>query len=187
MLSDKYSRSNLLADKQLRTAAQLEYFEESHKFCGFCGAEMKASDRGSRKCTRCNKQVWPRIQPAVITLVTRGEEILLVHAHTLKKGLFGLVAGFVEVGENIEEAVSREIFEETGIIVRNIKYFGSQSWPFPTNLMIGFTAEYASGEIRIQPEEISTAGWFKKNSLPQIPPKDSIARQLIDSFLQKCD
>lgn len=181
----KYDRPTLLANKDIRRTAELEYFEESHQFCGFCGAPMKAAGANSRICTKCGKQIWPRIQPAIITLVSRGEEFLLVHAHTLRSGIYGLVAGFVEVAENLEEAVQRELMEETGIKVKNIKYFGSQAWPFPTNLMIGFTADYESGEIVLQEEEIADGGWFSKDNLPQIPSKDSIARQLIDDFLAK--
>jgi len=187
MSNHKYDRPTLLANKEIRRAAELEYFEESHQFCGFCGAPMEPAAENSRICTQCGKQIWPRIQPAVITLVRKGEEFLLVHAYTLRPGIFGLVAGFVEVSENLEEAVQRELMEETGIKVKNIKYFGSQSWPFPTNLMIGFTADYESGEIRLQEEEIADGGWFSKDNLPHIPSKDSIARQLIDNFLASLD
>ena len=183
MISQKHDRQTLLADKNIRRAAELDYFEESHQFCGFCGGKMKAAEANSRICTECGKQIWPRIQPAVITLVSKGEEFLLVHAHTLRPNVFGLVAGFVEVAENLEEAVRREIMEETGISVKNLKYFASQSWPFPTNLMIGFTAEYAGGEIKGQAEEIADGGWFSRDNVPQIPSKDSIARHLIDNFL----
>lgn len=179
----KYDRPTLLANKEIRRAAELEYFEESHQFCGFCGAPMVAAEGNSRICTKCGKQIWPRIQPAVITLVRRGEEMLLVHAHTLRANIYGLVAGFVEVAEDLEEAVQRELMEETGIKVKNIRYFGSQAWPFPTNLMIGFTADYESGEIVLQEEEIADGGWFSKDNLPNIPSKDSIARKLIDNFL----
>lgn len=180
---EQYDRPTLLAHKDIRRKAELEYFEESHQYCGFCGAPMEQCADNSRKCTKCGKQLWPRLQPAVITLVTRGNEMLLVHAHTLRHNVYGLVAGFVEVAENLEEAVQREIMEETGIKVKNIKYFGSQSWPFPTNLMIGFTADYESGELRLQEEEIADGGWFTPDNLPEIPSKDSIARQLIDNFL----
>lgn len=185
MEKPKYDRPTLLANKDIRRQAELEYFEESHQFCGFCGAPMVAAEGNSRICTSCGKQIWPRIQPAVITLVNRGEEFLLVHAHTLRSGVYGLVAGFVEVAETLEEAVQREIMEETGIKVKNLKYFGSQAWPFPTNLMVGFTAEYESGEIKLQEEEIADGGWYSADNLPQIPSKDSIARQLIDNFLAK--
>ena len=182
---NRYDRPTLLGNKDIRRTAELEHFEQSHQFCGFCGGPMVASEHNSRSCTKCGRQLWPRLQPAVITLVSKGDEILLVHAHTLRPGLFGLVAGFVEVSENLEEAVEREIMEETGIKVKNIKYFGSQSWPFPTNIMIGFTAEYAGGEICLQKDEIAEGGWFSIDNLPQIPQKDSIARHLIDDFLAK--
>ncbi|MCF0202216.1 MAG: NAD(+) diphosphatase [Bacteroidaceae bacterium] len=181
----KYDRPTLLAHKDKRVESEMDYFAESHRYCGFCGGKMRQAAANSRICTSCGTEIWPRIQPAIITLVSRGEEMLLVHAHTLRHNVYGLVAGFVEVGENLEEAVEREIMEETGIRVKNLKYFASQSWPFPSNLMIGFTADYDSGELRLQPEEIADGGWFTKDNLPDIPSPDSIARKLIDSHLKK--
>lgn len=116
-------------------------------------------------------------------LVSRGEELLLARAHRFPARMYSVLAGFVEPGESLEETVVREVREEAGIEVKDICYFGSQSWPFPNSLMIGFTASYASGEIKIEPQELTDAAWFNKHNLPQLPPKLSIARKLIDWFV----
>lgn len=116
-------------------------------------------------------------------LISRGEEILLARAPRLPAGMYALIAGFVEPGESLEETVVREVREEVGIEVKDIRYFGSQPWPFPNSLMIGFTATYATGEIVIEPEELSDAAWFSKHNLPLLPSKASIARKLIDWFI----
>jgi NAD+ diphosphatase len=129
--------------------------------------------------------VFPRISPAVIVLIERGDHVLLARASHFPEGMHSVVAGFVEPGESLEETVSREIEEETGILVEDVRYFGSQPWPFPDSLMIGFTARYASGEIRIDGKEIVDAGWFSVDDLPEIPGKVSIARKLIDWFIEK--
>lgn len=120
---------------------------------------------------------------AVIVLIYKGDKILLVHSKTLKKNVFGLVAGFVEIGENIEEAVMREVEEETGLKIKNLRYKKSQPWPYPSVLMLGFFAEYSSGDIKLQEEEIEAGNWFRYNELPTIPDKASIARQLIDEWM----
>ena len=114
-----------------------------------------------------------------------GEAILLVHANNFRRPYYGLVAGFVETGESLEEAVRREVREETGLEIKDIQYFGSQPWPYPCGLMVGFTATYVSGEIHLQRSELSSGGWFSRNNLPAIPGKSSIARRLIDDWLQK--
>jgi NAD+ diphosphatase len=127
---------------------------------------------------------YPRLSPAVITAVLKDNKILLSHYAAFKGNMHTIIAGFVEPGETLEECIKREILEEVGIQVRNIKYFGSQPWPFPNSLMIGFTAEYESGEISVDRTEISEAGWYDVNSLPELPPKMSIAREIIDWFIQ---
>ena len=139
----------------------------------------------SKRCSQCGKEVWPQLATAVICLVQRGDEVLLVHARNFRGDFYGLVAGFVETGETLEEAVVREVREETGIEIRNLRYFASQPWPYPCGLMVGFTAEYASGELHLQRSELSRGGWFKRNALPQIPEKLSIARRLIDHWLEE--
>jgi NAD+ diphosphatase len=107
----------------------------------------------------------------------------LTRGHHFPDGFYGVLAGFVEAGESLEEAVTREIQEEVGLTVTDVRYFGSQPWPFPHQLMIGFTARWAAGEIRVDPQELADAAWFTRDSLPQIPPRMSIARRLIDAFL----
>jgi len=164
-------------------AAELIYWDANTKFCGCCGAPMKFHTEISKRCTNCGKEVWPQLATAVIVRVTRDEEVLLVHANNFRRPYYGLVAGFVETGETLEEAVRREVREETGIEITNIRYFGSQPWPFPCGLMVGFTAEYVSGDIRLQRSELSSGGWFTRDNMPPIPGKSSIARRLIDDWL----
>lgn len=118
--------------------AEILYWDKNTKFCGVCGAPMKLHTDISKRCTNCGKEVWPQLATAIIVLVRRGDSILLVHAHNLRGKYYGLVAGFVETGETLEECVRRELMEETGVTVKNIRYFGSQPWPYPCGLMIGF-------------------------------------------------
>ena len=139
----------------------------------------------SKRCENCGKEVWPQLATAVIVLIHRGDEVLLVRARNFRTEFYGLVAGFVETGETLEEAVEREALEETGIHIKNIRYFASQPWPYPCGLMVGFNADYAGGEIHLQRSEITKGGWFKKDSLPQIPEKLSIARMLLDHWLEQ--
>ena len=120
---------------------------------------------------------------AVIVLVSRGDEVLLVHAKNFRGDFYGLVAGFVETGETLEEAVCREVMEETGLTIKNLHYYGSQPWPYPCGLMVGFLAEYDNGDIHLQRSELSRGAWFNRHHLPQIPEKLSIARQIIDYWL----
>ena len=139
----------------------------------------------SKRCTECGKEVWPQLATAVIVLIHRGDEVLLVHAKNFKSDFYGLVAGFVETGETLEEAVRREVMEETGISIENITYFGSQPWPYPCGLMVGFNADFVSGELHLQRSELSRGNWFRYNNLPRIPQKLSIARKLIDAWLRQ--
>ncbi len=165
--------------------AELLYWDKNTKFCGVCGAPMKMHTAISKCCTSCGKEVWPQLATAVIVLVHRGEEVLLVHAKNFKSNFMGLVAGFVETGETLEEAVHREVKEETNLEITNLTYFGSQPWPYPCGLMVGFNADYVSGEIKLQTSELARGAWFTKDNLPTIPEKLSIARMLIDSWLEK--
>ena len=146
---------------------------------------MKMHTDISKRCTECGKEVWPQLATAIIVLVHRGDEVLLVHAKNFRSNFFGLVAGFVETGETLEEAVHREVMEETGLTIDNIRYFGSQPWPYPCGLMVGFEADYVSSEIKLQQEELAAGAWFTKDNLPTIPEKLSIARKLIDYWLEK--
>lgn len=165
-------------------ARQMLHWEQEHRFCGSCSAATSISDREmARVCPDCGALFFPRISPAVIVAVTNGDKILLAHNRNFRPGLYSTVAGFAEPAETLEETVAREVFEETGIIVKNIRYFGSQSWPFPHSLMIGFTAEYDSGEVTPDGVEIETASWFSVDQIPEIPSQGSISRQLIDTFI----
>ncbi len=150
-------------------AEQIVAWDRTHRFCGRCATptEPSAGDR-SRRCPACGLSVYPRIAPAVIVLVTRGahdEEALLAWGHQRPEPFFSTLAGFVEPGEDLETAVRREVREETGIEITGVRYFGSQPWPFPHQLMVGFLARYAAGEIRVQPEEIREARWFRPADL----------------------
>lgn len=156
------------------------------RFCGQCGEKVeRRTDMIGKECPQCGFISFPRISPAVIVLVQRGDRVLLARADRFKEDLYSVIAGFVEPGETLEDVVKREVKEETGIDVKDIRYFGSQPWPFPDSLMIGFTAEYAGGEITIDGEEIVDAKWFDTGNLPEIPGKISIARSLIDWFIEK--
>ena len=157
------------------------HWENSSRHCGYCGGTLGYMPaEWGKECQACNKQHYPRIHPCVIGLVIKGEELLLVRKPEWADGRYGLVAGFVDFGECLEEAMAREVLEETGIIIDNIRYLGSQCWPFPSQLMTGFVADYVSGEIKLQQEELDDGGWYKLDQLPIIPPQRSIARYLID-------
>lgn len=161
---------------------------KNNTFCGCCGGVMQVVAQPQEiavHCLACGNMVYPRISPAIIVAVIKKNKILLAHSNRFPPGLFSVIAGFVEPGETLENCVRRELQEEIGIEVNNIKYFGNQPWPFPDSLMIAFTAEYACGEITVDNNEIVTAGWFSADTLPDIPDKGSVARQLIDWFLKK--
>ncbi len=165
-------------------AAEILYWDATTKFCGVCGAPMKLHTDISKRCVNCGKEVWPSLAVAIIVAVTRnsGKELLMVQSKNFRGDYYGLVAGFVETAETLEECVRREVEEETGIRVDNIRYVASQSWPYPSGLMVGFTAEYVGGELAIQHSELKKGGWFTVDSLPPIPGKVSLARFLIDKW-----
>ncbi len=165
-------------------AIQIVDWDRDHQFCGRCGepTEDQAAER-SKKCPGCGLVAYPRLSPAVIVLVERGDEVLLARSPHFLAGVYSTLAGFVDPGETLEQAVAREIREEVAVEVDNVRYFGSQPWPFPNSLMIGFRADYAAGEIAIDGEEIEDAGWFRAGALPRIPSRMSIARALIEAFL----
>ena len=165
-------------------AQEIIFWDKNNRYCPVCGMPMKFHTAISKRCTGCGKEIWATVSTAIIVLVRKGEEILLVHARNFRGDYYGLVAGFVETGETLEECVQREVFEETGLRVQNIRYFGSQPWPYPCGLMVGFTADYASGEIKLQTSELSAGKFFTKENLPDIPGKMSMARMLIDSWLE---
>ncbi len=162
-------------------AVQLLEWRRNHKFCSHCGHETQIHPTEyTMVCPACRYHQYPRVQPCVITIITKGQdEVLLAKNAHNKSNMYGLIAGFVEVGETLEEAVQRETLEEVGLKLKNICYMSSQPWPFPSNLMIAFQAEYDSGEIKLQEEEISDAKFFKFDQLPEIPFKGSIAHAMI--------
>jgi len=166
-------------------AVQILLWDQTHRFCGRCGTPtVNAPAERAKLCPQCGLLNFPRLSPAVIMLVRRGDEFLLARNRAFAEGFFSVLAGFVEPGESLEEAVAREVHEEVDLHVDDIHYFGSQPWPFPHSLMIGFTASYTSGEIHPQADEIVEAAWFNRHGdLPLLPGKLSIARRLIDAFL----
>ncbi len=165
-------------------AKQIVGWQATHRFCGRCGSETEpVSGEMAKRCPVCGMVYYPRLSPAIIVLVRNGERLLLARSNGFPAGLYSVLAGFVEPGESIEEAVKREVREEVGIEVRNLRYFSSQPWPFPNSLMIGFTAEYAAGELQIDPREIEDAGWYEVGELPTLPPRFSIARTMIEEFI----
>ncbi|MBR2438557.1 MAG: NAD(+) diphosphatase [Lentisphaeria bacterium] len=165
-------------------AKELMFWRERRKFCGKCGHEMEDSGTDlARVCPNCRERYYPQIAPAVITAVLKEDKILLAHNRNFTSGVHSLIAGFVESGESLEQAVAREILEETSIKVKNIRYYSSQPWPFPNSLMLGFVAEYESGELTPDGTELETAGWFSADELPMLPDHGSIARKIIDDFI----
>ncbi|EXB81640.1 NAD(+) diphosphatase [Acinetobacter sp. 272263] len=173
-----WSRSQF---EQASRAVQLLEWRRNHKFCSHCGHETEVHPlEYAMICPTFRYRQYPRVQPCVITIITRGEdEILLAQSVRNKGKMYGLIAGFVEVGETLEDAVRRETLEEVGLHLKNIRYLASQPWPFPSNLMLAFHAEYESGDIKLQEEEISDARFFKFDELPEIPFKGSIAHSMI--------
>jgi NAD+ diphosphatase len=167
-------------------AIQILDWDRTHQFCGRCATPtVLSSNEYSRKCPNCGLTNYPRLSPAVIVLIQRDNQILLSRSPHFPPGMYSIQAGFVEPGESLEEAVHREIMEEVGVRLKNVRYFGSQPWPFPNSLMIGFTAEYAGGELTIDKTEIEEASWYTFDKLPTIPPRLSIARKLIDWYIKK--
>jgi NAD+ diphosphatase len=178
-----------LPDPLLALAArafQVVEWHQTHRHCGRCGTPTrdKAGER-AKECPACGYVAYPRVSPAMMALVTRGRDVLLARAHRFPPAMFSALAGFVEPGETIEDCLAREVREEVGVEVRDLRYFGSQSWAFPHSLMIAFTAEYAGGELRCEDAEIAEARWFSADALPVLPPSVSIARRLIDETARR--
>jgi NAD+ diphosphatase len=169
----------------LRAIHMIEW-DRTVRYCSQCGAEtFDKTGMHAKECSRCGFISFPRISPAVIVLVEREGKALLARGTRFTEVIYSVLAGFVDPGESLEDTVRREIEEEVGIRVKDIRYFGSQPWPFPDSLMIGFTAQYESGEINVDKTEIVDAGWFEPDHLPEIPGPISIARKLIDWFVEK--
>lgn len=165
-------------------AVQIVDWARTHKFCGRCGEPTgpNPNDR-SMTCSSCGLSAYPRLAPAIITLVTRDDEALLACGVNFRGPTYSALAGFVEAGETLEQAVAREVREEVSIEIENVRYVASQPWPFPHSLMLGFEADYHSGDIVCDPTEIVDAGWYRRDALPNIPPGISIARKLIDRWV----
>lgn len=166
-------------------AFQIMDWDRTHLFCGRCGAPMQAkSDERAKLCPACGLTSYPRVAPAIIVAVVRDDALLLARASRFPTDMYSVIAGFVDAGESLEECVHREVREEVGLEVRDLRYFSSQPWPFPHSLMVAFTARHAGGEIRIDGREIVDAGWYRAGSLPRIPERVSVARRLIDWFVE---
>ena len=161
-------------------AAQVLEWDRSHRYCGVCGTatDLAANER-ARRCPACGHTAYPRLSPAMMALVWREGELLLARAPHFTAGMYSALAGFVEAGESLEDCVVREVAEETGVQVADLRYYGSQSWPFPHSLMVAFTARWTGGAIVRQPDEIEDAQWFALDALPAIPPRFSISGHLI--------
>jgi NAD+ diphosphatase len=167
-------------------ATQLIDWQLTHQYCGRCGHQTQLHDRDfAMHCDQCGLNAYPRISPAVMVLVRRGTELLLARSPHFKPGVFSALAGFVEAGETLEECAKREVKEEVGIEIEHLRYFNSQSWPFPNSLMVAFFADYKEGEITPDPSEIEAADWFNVDNLPRLPDQVSIARRLIEGALQE--
>jgi NAD+ diphosphatase len=167
-------------------AYQVQDWDRTHQFCSTCGERvLPAEGERAKRCGRCGVQYFPRITPATIVLVEDGDQILMTRGPRFPKGMYGLVAGFVEPGETLEACVAREVQEETGIEIQDIVYFGSQPWPFPHQIMLGFFARRAGGELRVNLDELEEAAFFRRDALPALPPPLSIARKLIDTWLSR--
>jgi NAD+ diphosphatase len=167
-------------------AYQLIDWDRNHQYCSRCGAPMaQREDERSKTCPECRYTAYPPVSPAIMILITRGDELLLARKAAFAPGRYSALAGFVEPGETLETTVARETFEEVGVQVKDIRYFGSQPWPFPHSLMVAFTGEYAGGDLRPDGVEIVEAKWFRYDALPDLPPSISIARRLITAVAQR--
>jgi NAD+ diphosphatase len=165
-------------------ALQFVDWDRTHQFCGRCGTPTQHREHErARQCPACALIAYPRIAPAVMCLIRRGQEILLARSPHFLPGMYSALAGFVEPGESLEQCLAREVLEETGVSIANPRYFASQPWPFPHSLMIAFVADYAGGEITPAPDEIEDAQWFALDALPKLPNRISIARRLIDGVV----
>ncbi len=169
-------------------ARELNWWRARTRFCGCCGAPVgEVAGERARKCPRCGAMFFPAAYPAIIVAVIRGEKILLAHNRNFRPGLFSLLAGFVDPGETLEQAVVREVREEVGIEISNVRYVASQPWPFPNSLMIGFRAEHVGGELVVDGKEIEQAGWFARREVPDMPRSGTVARAMIDAWVREGD
>ncbi|SIS76634.1 NAD(+) diphosphatase [Neptunomonas antarctica] len=190
--AEKANLRNLLSVSQdeheyvlLSRAAQLIVWHNEHRFCGRCGHEMTHHKVDLAKhCSHCDLVQYPRISPCIIVLVVDGDRCLLARSPRFPPGRFSTLAGFIEAGETAEAAVHREVREEVGIEIKNVRYIQSQSWPFPHALMLGFVADYAAGELLPDGVEIEEAHWYQRDAMPDLPPSFAISYTLIERFLK---
>ncbi len=167
-------------------AFHLMDWQRANRYCGVCGTQTSYDPyEGAMRCPGCDEVYYPVISPAIIVAVEKNGKLLMGHGVNFPPGRFSVLAGFVEPGESLEECVRREVFEETKISVKNIRYFGSQPWPFPRSLMLGFTAEWESGEIEVDGREVTEASWFAPDGIPEVFRGLSISWKLIENFLKK--
>ncbi len=166
-------------------ALQVALFLQTHRFCGQCGSAMHLVNwELAALCSKCGHRCYPRIAPCVLVGITQPGKILLARSTRHKAGFFSILAGFVESAETLEQAAAREVKEEVGVEINNLRYMGSQPWPFPHSLMTGFTADYQGGDIICQPNEIAEAAWFDLNHLPEVPPVETLSGKII-RYLQQ--
>lgn len=177
---------DLAQQQALSRARQLSVFDREHRFCGACASPLETNlhDSGKR-CPSCGTMAYPRLSPAMMVSVVRGQEILLARAPHFTEGMYSALAGFVEPGETLEQCVHREVMEEVGLKVGNLRYAASQSWPFPHSLMLAFIADYQEGDIVPQEGEIADARWFHIDRLPALPSQASIAWWLIQHTIRQ--
>lgn len=171
----------------LGRASQLSHWYVTHQYCGACGAATRMAESGRYlSCADCGREYYPRINPCIIVLVTKGEQILLARSNRPGADFYSCLAGFIEPGESAEEAVAREVYEEVGVRIHNIRYLRSQPWPFPSQLMLAYYADYLDGDITPCPEELADAAWFTLDQLPKVPSAAiSVAGQLIEQYVQQ--
>lgn len=174
---------DLATFKMLGYASQMAHWVNDFQFCSRCGQPTQQNQKLFRmECTHCGYHAYPVVNPCMIVLVTRADEILLARSPHFATNMYSTLAGFVEVGESIEQCVHREVYEEVGLSINNLHYIASQNWPYPHSLMLGFHASYEKGDIVLQAGEIEDAKWFNIKQLPQLPPKQAISRYLIDLY-----
>lgn len=165
-------------------AYQILFWDQTHQFCGRCGSRTNNLENEFAKlCPNCSFISYPRISPAIIVGITKGNKILLAHNKNFPNDIHSTIAGFLDPNETLDQCIKREVYEEVGIKIKNIKYFDSQPWPYPNSIMIGFTAEYESGKILVDGKEITHADWYDKDNLPNLPAQTTIARQIINTLL----
>ncbi|MDG6243170.1 MAG: NAD(+) diphosphatase [Methanolobus sp.] len=167
-------------------AVHIMEWDRNSLFCGRCGSATSfKEDERAKQCSDCGFVSFPKISPAIIVLIEKEDKVLLARSAHFRPGLYSIIAGFVEPGESIEQAVVREVREEVGVSIKNLRYFGSQPWPYPDSLMIGFTAEFAEGEIEVDGVEIEDAAWFGMDEIPFVPETTSISGHLIRDFIKR--